>query len=88
MEMKPPQITKRYFQYVLRRYRLAAGLSQEQMSGFLGVSRGFYSLLEVGKRWPNVDMVLRIAEVLKVRPGELVDALADEAKKSRRNGSG
>lgn len=63
-------------------------MSQEQMSGFLGVSRGFYSLLEVGKRWPNVDMVLRIAEVLKVRPGELVDALADEAKKSRRNGSG
>ena len=51
------------------------------MSGFLGVSRGFYSLLELGKRWPNVDMVLRIAEVLNVRPGELVDALADEAKK-------
>lgn len=79
--MTSTHITKRYFQYVLRRYRLAAGLSQEQMSGFLGVSRGFYSLLELGKRWPNVDMLLRIAEVLKVRPGELLDALVDEAAK-------
>lgn len=79
--MKNPQITRLYFQYVLRRYRQASGLTQEQISGFLGVSRGFYSLLEVGKKWPNVDMILRIAEVLNVRPGELVDALADEAKK-------
>ena len=76
--------TRQYFKYVLRRYRLEAGLSQEQMSGFLGVSRGFYSLLELGKRWPTVDMVIRIAAVLNVPPGELVDAIVAEAKKTDR----
>lgn len=80
--METPQITKHYFQHVVRRYRLASGLTQEQMSGFLGVSRGFYSLLELGKRWPNVDMLIRIAEVLNMSPGDLVNALVEESKKS------
>ena len=75
------QITRIYFKYVLRRYRLRAELSQEQLSGLLGVSRGFYSLLELGKKWPNVDMLIRIASVLGVRPGEILDATVDEAKR-------
>ena len=75
------QITRSYFKYVLRHYRLRAELSQEQLSGLLGVSRGFYSLLELGKKWPNVDMMIRIAEVLGVRPGELLDATVEAAKR-------
>ena len=75
------QITPSYFKYVLRRYRLQAELSQEQISGLLGVSRGFYSLLELGRKWPNVDMMIRIAGVLGVRPGELLDAMVEEAKR-------
>jgi len=75
------QITPVYFKYVLRHYRLQAGLSQEQISGLLGVSRGFYSLLELGRKWPNVDMMIRIAGVLGVRPGELLDATVEEAKR-------
>ena len=75
------QITRSYFKYVLRRYRLQAELSQEQLSGLLGVSRGFYSLLELGKKWPNVDMMIRIALVLGVRPGELLDATVEAAKR-------
>ena len=75
------QITPVYFKYVLRRYRLQAELSQEQISGLLGVSRGFYSLLELGRKWPNVDMLIRIASVLGVRPGELLDATVEEARR-------
>jgi transcriptional regulator with XRE-family HTH domain len=75
------QITRTYFKYVLRRYRLRAELSQEQLSGLLGVSRGFYSLLELGKKWPNVDMLIRIAWVLGVGPGEILDAMVEEAKR-------
>jgi len=73
------KITRTYFKYVLRRYRLRAALSQEQLSGLLGVSRGFYSLLELGKKWPNVDMMIRIACILGIRPGELLDAIVEEA---------
>lgn len=76
------QITRNYFKYVLRSYRLRAELSQEQVSGLLGVSRGFYSLLELGKKWPNVDMLIRIALVLKVRPGEMVDAMVEASEKN------
>ena len=75
------QITRGYFKYILRRYRLEANLSQEELSGRLGISRGFYSLLELGKRWPNVDMLIRIAETLGARPGEMLDAILEEAKR-------
>ena len=75
------KITQRHFQHVLRRYRMAMGLSQEQMSERIGVSKGFYSMMEIGRKWPNVDMIFRIAEAVGVRPGELINALEDEAKK-------
>lgn len=73
-------ITQTYFRYVLRRYRLEAGLTQEQLSEKMGVSPGFYSMMEIGRKWPNVNMLFRIAHALGIRPGELLDALENEAK--------
>lgn len=57
------------------------GLSQEQMSERIGVSKGFYSMMEIGRKWPNVDMIFRIAGALGVPPGELITELEKEAKK-------
>jgi transcriptional regulator with XRE-family HTH domain len=37
--------------------------------------------MEVGRRWPNIDMLFRIARALSVQPGELIDALEEEALK-------
>ena len=78
---KHNDITQRYFQHVLRRYRLAAGLTQEQLSEKMGVSLGFYSMMEIGRKWPNINMLFRIAAALEKRPGELIDALEEEAGK-------
>ncbi|MDL2315856.1 helix-turn-helix domain-containing protein [Desulfovibrio sp. OttesenSCG-928-A18] len=78
---KDDNITQRHFQYVLRRYRLAAGLTQEQLSEKIGVSSGFYSMMEIGRKWPNINMLFKIAAALGVRPGELIDALEAEAKR-------
>ena len=78
---KYDELTQRHFQHVLRRYRLAAGLTQEQLSEKMGVSSGFYSMMEIGRKWPNINMLFRIADALGKRPGELIDALEEEAKR-------
>ena len=78
---KEQQLTRRHFHPVLRQFRQKAGLTQEQMAERMGVSVGFFGMMEVGRRWPNIDMLFRIAEALGVRPGELIDALEEEAGK-------
>jgi len=50
------------------------------MAERMNVSVGFFGMMEVGKRWPNIDMLFRIAKALGVHPGELIDALEEEAK--------
>ena len=77
------QITRRYFQLVLRQFRHRAGLTQEQVAEKIGVSVTYVGLMETGKKWPNVDMIFKLAKALGVRPVELIQALDDEAEKSR-----
>ncbi|MDR3361697.1 MAG: helix-turn-helix domain-containing protein [Desulfovibrio sp.] len=77
---KNQQITRHYFHNVLRRYRRSAGFTQEEMAEKMNVSVGFLGMMEVGRRWPNIDMLFRIASALGVRPGELIDALEKESQ--------
>ena len=77
---KTQQLTRRHFHSVLRRFRHRAGLTQEQMAERMGVSVGFFGMMEVGRRWPNIDMLFRIARVLGVRPGDLINALEEETR--------
>ena len=49
----------------LRRARENLGLTQEELSKAVGLSSEFISLLEIGKRTPSVDSLLRLAEFLK-----------------------
>lgn len=74
------QITKTYFRDVLRDYRLKAGMTQEQLAGLAGVSKGFVGKMETGQKWPNIDMMIRLAEALNIRPGEMTDALVKRWK--------
>lgn len=71
--MNDEQIIKTYFKDVLREYRLKAGMTQEQLAGLVDVSKGFLGMMETGERWPNVDMMIRLAEAMRVRPGEMLD---------------
>jgi transcriptional regulator with XRE-family HTH domain len=63
------------FGVILRTYRLERGLTQEQLSERVDVVRSFICTLESGKKQPSLNMVLRLASALGVRPGELVDAM-------------
>ena len=47
----------------------------------VGVSKGFYSSLEMGKRVPNLDMLIKIARACGVKPGEILDAVVEAAKR-------
>ena len=76
------KMAKQYMPIVLRRYRDAAGLSQQELVNRVGISKGFYSSLEMGKRAPSIDMLVRIAMALDVRPGDMLEAMVREAEKS------
>ena len=78
---KDQQIKRRHFHPVLRRFRQSVGLTQEQMAERMDVSVGFFGMMEVGRRWPNIDMLFKIARALGVRPGELMNALEEEVRK-------
>ena len=76
-------IAKQAMPMILRRYRDAAGLSQQQLADIADVSKGFISGLEGGRSVPNVDMLITLAKACGVRPGEMLDAVVDEAEKRR-----
>ncbi len=56
---------------VVRRLRLAAGMSQQTLGARVGMSRAYVSQIESGERkWP-AQYVGALAEALGVRPSEL-----------------
>lgn len=66
------------FRYVLVRCRKARRLTQEQLSERAGISLSFLSMMEIGQRHPNVEMIFKLAKGLDMSPGELVEQLERE----------
>ncbi|MBN1866256.1 helix-turn-helix transcriptional regulator [Candidatus Sumerlaeota bacterium] len=64
----------------IRRARVAAGLTQEELSFRAEVHRTYVSLLERGKRSPTIDVLFRIANAVGVKASVLV-ARVERAKK-------
>ena len=56
----------------LRRVRLAAGLTQEQLGLEAGVQRNFISLIETGQNQPTIGTVAKLARALRIKASELV----------------
>lgn len=74
------KIAKHVMPMILRRYRDAAGLPQQQLADYGEASKAFISALEGGHSVPNVDMLITRGRS-GVRPGELLDAVVDETEK-------
>lgn len=53
-----------------------------QLADRVGITKSYVSSLELGYRAPNLNLLIKIARSLEVRPGELLDALVDEAEKN------
>lgn len=62
----------------LRKYRQAAGLSQEELGARLGYETANYvSCLEIGTRKPSVELLFKIARALNIKPSEIVSAMEE-----------
>ena len=60
------------FGQVLRRARIRAGLSQEELAHRCGRHRTLMSMLERGVRQPSLTTVFRLARELNVKPSRLI----------------
>lgn len=76
--MTVKQQDSKLFGEVLRAHRLEKQLTQEQLSERVDVIRAFISALENGTRQPSLAMILRLAKALDIKPGQLVDAVAEK----------
>ena len=64
----------------IRKARLKAGLTQESLAFDAGVSRNYVSLLELNRKSPTVDMLLRLCKAMGVSAAKMiarVEKLAD-----------
>ena len=62
----------------IREFRLQSGLSQDELADRMDISTPYVSMLEGGKRYPSIEMLIRIAIALGVRPGALLDRIAEQ----------
>jgi transcriptional regulator with XRE-family HTH domain len=69
------------FGEVIRELRLEKDLSQEDLALAADRHRTYISLLERGRNSPSLRTIFRLAEVLGVKPSELLDRV-EKAKRS------
>ncbi len=60
---------------VLRQFRVKKGLTQDSLSEMVGTASAFISMLESGHKYPNLEMLFKLAHALGVRPGALLDEM-------------
>ena len=71
---------RRVFGANVRRYRVAARLSQEAVAERMGVDRAHVSAIERGLQNATLLTILQAAQALNVRPAELLEDDAPHVK--------
>ena len=59
----------------LRKLRLKAGLTQEEVGASAGVSREYVSMLEAEKNVPSIDVFMRLCHAVNVYPADVIAKL-------------
>lgn len=72
----------------IRVFRQEAGLSQDELADRMDLSTPYISMLESGKRYPSIEMLIRIAIALEVRPGAILDRIAERYVQDAARASG
>jgi transcriptional regulator with XRE-family HTH domain len=52
----------------LRKYRRIRGISQIKLAGLCGSSTSYISQIEIGGKFPSIDMIDRMAKALDIKP--------------------
>lgn len=68
---------------VLRQLRLEKNLTQDQLSEMVGVASPFISMLESGHKYPNLEMILKLADALGVPPGDILNKMEERERRER-----
>lgn len=71
---------RRIFGANVRRYRIAAGLSQEAVAVKMGVDRAYVSGMERGQQNVTLLTMWHLSQALGVRPTDLLDETVEEAE--------
>ena len=66
------------FGVVLRRLRIDAGLTQEQLGFEAELRRTYVSVLELGQQQPSLTTIFKLADALKTTPSKLLRQVEDE----------
>ena len=72
------------FGNVLRRLRIEAGLTQEQLGFEADLRRSYVSILELGQQQPSLTTILKVAEGLKISAQELIAMVEAERQTTKR----
>ncbi|GCC51269.1 XRE family transcriptional regulator [Chryseotalea sanaruensis] len=57
----------------LKNLRINSGLSQQALADYCDLERVYISKLERGLSMPSIETIFKIAEVLDMKPSELVE---------------
>lgn len=71
------------FAKTLRKQRIAAGLSQEELAHRAGVSMRYVSLLESRRHQPSLATIQGLCRGLGLSMADLITAVEDELNKQR-----
>ncbi len=66
---------------ILRKLRLKAGLTQEQLALEADIRRTYVSLIELGQNQPTVNAIFKLARALKISPSKFIKLVELETQK-------
>ena len=71
------------FGVVLRRMRIDAGLTQEQLGFEAELRRTYVSVLELGQQQPSLTTIVKLARALKITAAGLISQVEAELENPR-----
>ena len=77
---------KQIFIQNMKEFRKKEGISQMKLAEYLNTSPTYIGEIEVGKKFPSMDMIEKIAAILKIEPYHfLIDRTAENTDVSTEN---
>ena len=67
---------------ILRKLRLKAGLTQEQLALDADIRRTYVSLIELGQNQPTINTIFKLARALKISPSKFIKLVEQETLKN------
>jgi transcriptional regulator with XRE-family HTH domain len=84
-QLHPPSGPEKAFGQALREIREGRKVSQERLALEAGLDRTYISLIERGVRNPTIRALVKVAEVLKVPPAQIVQAMEGHLARERKH---